>query len=364
MEKTNEKKKIIITGGGTLGHILPILPVVFSIYNEYDLYFIGTIKGKEKSYFKKNNIIRYFKKIYYVDMIGINRKKIYKNFVTIIKYIKSSYEIKKILGKIKPDLVIGMGGYISGVVIKQAIKKDIKTIIHEQNAIMGFANKLVYKKVNKVLLTYEIKDLNIKNKCLIGNPRLNYVKKTYKTSDKNIILIFGGSLGSVFLNNLIINNIDYFNIQFYNIYLVVGDKYYVDNQSKIKKIEKDYTFIKIYNFLDNIIDIMKDSSLIICRSGASTISEILGLRKPTIFIPSPNVTSNHQYYNALDLYNKGCCEMIEEKNLTKEKLYDLIKQILTTYSYKQGIITNINKYYNNNSLNDFINVIKKKILKN
>jgi len=304
MEKTNEKKKIIITGGGTLGHILPILPVVFSIYNEYDLYFIGTIKGKEKSYFKKNNIIRYFKKIYYVDMIGINRKKIYKNFVTIIKYIKSSYEIKKILGKIKPDLVIGMGGYISGVVIKQAIKKDIKTIIHEQNAIMGFANKLVYKKVNKVLLTYEIKDLNIKNKCLIGNPRLNYVKKTYKTSDKNIILIFGGSLGSVFLNNLIINNIDYFNIQFYNIYLVVGDKYYVDNQSKIKKIEKDYTFIKIYNFLDNIIDIMKDSSLIICRSGASTISEILGLRKRGNKLRiEPNIPISWDGYKATYHYN-------------------------------------------------------------
>ena len=106
---------------------------------------------------------------------------------------------------------------------------------------------------------------------------------------------------------------------------------------------------------------MKDASLIIARSGASTISEILGLQKPSILIPSPNVTNNHQYFNALELYNKGCCELINENELTKEKLYEKIIQIITNFQYKGKMITNINKYYNINLLDEFINVIKEEI---
>lgn len=355
------KKRIIITGGGTLGHIMPIIPVVMKIYNDYDLFYIGTKKGNEKEYIDKNGIMKYFKKIYYLDMVGIDRKNVFKNINVIIKYIKIKKQIKKIFNNINPNLVVGMGGYISGVVIKQATNNKIKTIIHEQNSIMGLSNKLVYKKVNKVLLTNDIENLKINNKYVIGNPRLNYVREKYKTNDKNYILIFGGSLGSDFINDLIIKNIEYFKINDYLIYLVVGKKYYNNNSTFINEINHKYKHIKIYSFLDNILDIMKDASLIIARSGASTISEILGLQKPSILIPSPNVTNNHQYFNALELYNKGCCELINENELTKEKLYEKIIQIITNFQYKGKMITNINKYYNINPLDEFINVIKEEI---
>ena len=331
------KKRIIITGGGTLGHILPIIPVVMKIYDDYDLFYIGTKKKNKREYNNNNNLNKYLKKKYYLDMIGINRKNILKNINMIIKYIKVKKKINSFFNNINPDLVIGMGGYISGVVIKQANNKKIKTIIHEQNSVMGLSNKFVYKKVDKVLLVNEIKNLNIKNKQIIGNPRLNYVRENYEVSDKNYILIFGGSLGSDFINSLIIDNIDYFKIDNFIIYLVVGKKYYNKNMTTINEINNNCNHIKIFAFLDNILDFMKDASLIISRAGASTISEILGLRKPSILIPSPNVTNNHQYYNALELYNKGCCELIEEDIMTKEKLYNLIIQILTNYQYKKWL---------------------------
>ena len=355
MNKNKKKKTIVITGGGTFGHVLPILPVVYSIYKDYNLYFIGTNKGVEKKYFYDNNINLYFKKIYYLDMIGIDRKNIFKNIITVCKYFKTKKEIKKIFSKIKPNLIIGMGGYISGVVVNEGIKKKIKTIIYEQNSVLGLSNKLLYKKVNKLLLSVDINNIKCKNKVIVGNPRLNYVRSNYKTSDNNYILIFGGSLGSEYINNLILDNINYFNINNYNIKIIVGKKYYKNNIDKINSINNRN--ILIYDFLDNILDEMSNASLIISRSGSSTISEILGLRKPSILIPSPNVTGNHQYLNAYNLYNNGCCEMIEEKELTKENLYNLINKLLTNYNIRNKIINNINNIYRNNCLLDFINEI-------
>ena len=127
------KKKIIISGGGTLGHILPIIPVVMDLYAEYDLYFIGTNKGLERKYIEDNKLTKYFKNTYYFDMIGVNRKNILKNMKLLYKYYIIRKKLKKLYKKIKPDLIIGMGGYISGVVINVGIGLNIKTIIHEQN---------------------------------------------------------------------------------------------------------------------------------------------------------------------------------------------------------------------------------------
>lgn len=353
------KKNIIISGGGTLGHILPILPVVYSICDEYNLYFLGTNKGVERKYFEDNNLNKYFIETYYLDMIGINRKNIFSNFIMIYKYLKTKKQVKKIFSKIKPNLIIGMGGYISGVVVEEGIKRNIKTCIYEQNSVLGLANKLLYKKVDKLLLSVDIENIKTNNKLVIGNPRLNYVRCNYKTNDKNYILIFGGSLGSEYINNLILNNINYFSFENYKIKIVVGKKYYEQNIEKIKSINNENIYI--YDFLDSILDEMSNASIIVSRGGASTISEILGLKKPSILIPSPNVTGNHQYLNVLKVYKEGCCEMIEENTLTKEKLYSLINKLLTNYKYKKEIITNIDKNYNNNSLLDFISIIGKQL---
>lgn len=353
------KKTIIITGGGTLGHIFPFLPIVYKIYKNYNLYYIGTKKGIEEQYFKKNDLNKYFKNCYYLDMIGINRQNIFKNFNMLIKYFKVKMKINCIYKELDPDLIIGMGGYISGVCINIGVKRKIKTIIHEQNAVLGLANKLVSKKVNKLLLSYDIKDLNSKNVAIIGNPRYSYVKENYSNNEQNTILIVGGSLGSKFINDLIVDNNEYFNFDNYKIKLVVGKKYYENNINKIKNINNKNLII--YDFIDDLINEISKATLVVSRSGATTISELMALRKPSILIPSPNVVDNHQYYNALTIYNNGCCSMIEECELTKEKLYNNIIEIITTYEYKNKITMNIDKLYNNDPLNDFIKIIKEEI---
>lgn len=355
----NIKKKIIITGGGTLGHILPFLPIILAIHHDYELYYIGSKRGIEEDYFNNSDFKKYFKNLYYLDMIGINRQNIFKNLKVLYKYFKVKRKIKKIYKEIKPDLIIGMGGYISGVCINVGIKKKFKTIIFEQNAVLGLANKLVQKKVNKLLLSYYISDVKCINSIVVGNPRYSYVKNKYINKEENIILIVGGSLGSKFINDLIINNMDYFKFNNYIIKIIVGKKYYNKNINKIKSINCNN--IIICDFVNDLVGEIAKASLVISRCGSSTLSELMALRKISILIPSPNVTDNHQYYNALKLYNDGCCEMIEEKNITKEKLYDMILCLITSYSYRTKIIDSINKIFNDDPLNNFIKVIKEEI---
>lgn len=353
------KKKIVITGGGTLGHILPIVPVIERLHKEYDFIYIGSIKGVVKKYFEEKNVNKMFYDLYYLDMDGINRKKIFKNFITLIKYFKCKKKVKKILNQNNISLTIGMGGYISGVVIHLAIKAKIKTIIHEQNSVMGLSNRLVCKKVNKVLLSYPIYNIRNKNIKVIGNPRYSYVKDNFKSSDDyNSILIVGGSLGSDKINETIINNID--KIINYKITLITGEKYYKDHIVEIKNILNIYPNIKIIPFSNNILDIMKNSSLIISRSGATTIAEIMALKKCSILIPSPNVTENHQFKNAAFLQKSNCCVLIEEKDMENE-LFKKINELFSNYFLKTEIERNLELLVTNNPLEDFIDTIKELI---
>lgn len=350
------KKRIVITGGGTLGHILPIVPVIEKLHNQYDFIYIGSSKGVVKKYFEDKKIDQLFIKLYYLDMNGINRKNIFKNIKTMIKYFKCKKLVKRILNKNKVSLSIGMGGYISGVVIHLSIKAHIRTIIHEQNSVMGLANLLVYKKVDQVLLSYPINNIRNKNIKVIGNPRYSYVKENIKSYDNyNSILIMGGSLGSNKINDTILNNVD--KLVKYNISLITGEKYYQENILEIKNIENIYLNIHIIAFANNILDIMKNSSLIISRSGATTISEIIALKKCSILVPSPNVTENHQFKNALYLQQNDCCILIEEENLEKE-LFNKIDLLFTNYFYKKTIERNLEMLVTNNPLEEFIKTIK------
>lgn len=355
-------KKIVIAGGGTLGHILPIIPLLKELYNNYNLYFIGSKKGLERKYFIDNNITYYFKSIFYLDMDGFNRKNILKNVNTLIKYINSKKKLKNIYKTIKPDLVIGMGGYISGIVIKEAINKKIKTIIYEQNSILGLANKMVINKVDQVLLSYEINGIKNKNIKIIGNPRYSYVLENYKRKEEKTILIVSGSLGSKTINDFFINNIQYIIRKDYIIKIVVGKKYYNLNKDKINSINEEYKGkIIIYEFINDLVEELAKASVVISRSGASTISEIQALSVPTIFIPSPYVAKNHQYLNALYLKEKNCCFMIEEKDLDITKINEYINDLTSSYYKRKEITNNFKKLNTNDPKLDFIQIIKELI---
>lgn len=315
-------KKIVFTGGGTLGHIYPMIPIIKKLKDKCHLVFIGTTSGLEKDLIDSLNI---FKEEYYLDMQGLIRKISLKNIKTINKYFKCKKQARDILRKINPDLVIGMGGYISGVVIKVSIKLKYKTIIHEQNAVMGLANKMVYKKVDRVLLGLPLaKPILRPNIVLVGNPRITEIYENNKSDEeKNLIVIVGGSRGSMVMNDTIVSMIPELKNREYKLILITGNRYY-QNYSQYD----DGKDIKILSFTTELIDLFKRASLVISRSGATTISEILGLRKVSILIPSPNVTNNHQEKNADILASKNCAVKIIEKDINKEVLLNNIEALL------------------------------------
>lgn len=351
------KKRILIAGGGTLGHILPIIPIVEALQDEYSFIFLGTKKGLEKKYLEENKLNSLFTKLFFLDMDGINRKNPFKNLITIIKYLKIKRQIKKIYKEYNPSLVIGMGGYISGCAIHIATHLKIKTILHEQNSVLGLANKLVYKKVNYLLLSFPIDSLKEHNIKVIGNPRYSYVLENYVSKDYfNDLLIVGGSLGSKKINDIIIKNIVKF--KEFNVTIITGNQYYKDNIEIINNVMNKYKNVKIYPFVNEMVTLMSNASIIISRSGATTINEIMGLRKCAILIPSPNVTENHQYYNAKFLKDNNACILIEEEKLTEEELLKSVFLLYNNYGYKTKLENNIKHLITNNPKLEFIKVIR------
>lgn len=347
-------QKIIFVGGGTLGHIYPFIPVVKEIKDCYELYFIGTTNGLERSLIERTEG---FKECFYLQMQGFRRRLSWYNIKTIKLYFQCKKEVNKIFDRIKPDLVIGMGGYISGVVLNVSLKRKIKTIIHEQNAVLGLANRLLVNKVDMVLLSFPVTN-KIKNPHVkvIGNPRLSEIYYSYKIhhEENKFIVIVGGSRGSEKINDLIIDCYNKLIALGYRIVLITGKKYYEKKSMEIKKILNKQ--IQIIPFTEKLIEYLKRASIVISRSGATTLVELMALSKICLFIPSPNVTNNHQEKNADILVNKECALKLLEKDLTSDSLLSAI-QTLENQDLRIKFRNNMRKLANYHATEDFIKEI-------
>ncbi len=314
-----------ICAGGTLGHINPALSLINKL-KENDknikIIFITTTKEKEYGIVNNNDNID---EVYYIKASGLT-KNIFKLPFVCIKDILAIKSINKIIIKHNISLMIGMGGYISGLGICIANLKNIKTVIHEQNSVMGSANKFNISKTNYVFLTYE--DILLKNKYpdkikVVTNPRfIETREKINKIKFHNInhILVTSGTNGSKFINDTVCNMINNCNLNKYTITFVTGKKYYDEVVKKIGNKKNIY----IKPFSNNLIDEIINADLIISRAGSSTLFEILGAKKRSIIIPSPNVTNNHQYYNAKYFSDLNLIKMLEEENINYKILYDAI----------------------------------------
>ena len=325
--------KIIVSAGGTGGHIYPALAIIKKFQEmekDLEVIYIGTHNRMEKEIVPKMGI-----KYIDLEIYGFSKTNILRDIKNISLIKKSMKKCLKIMKEFKPDIVIGCGGYVTYPVIKAAKKLNIKTFIHEQNSIPGKSNVYLSKFVDLVGISFKnSKNYFKKAKKVVytGNPcgenalTVKKVSKStlgFKPNDK-LIIIVAGSLGSESLNNKFKAYLSTIDNESYSVLYITGTKLY-DEFIKDTKFSKN---VKVVPFYDNLPSIMKDAYLVISRAGASTISELLALKIPSILIPSPYVANNHQYYNALDLANMKVSELIEEKNLNSNIIKVMINELV------------------------------------
>lgn len=332
---------ILFAGGGTAGHINPALAVAGYIKERHPdakISYIGTAEKLEAKLVPEKGY-----DFYTIDVAGFQRKltpkNIVKNISAVKKAIVSSSDSKKLLKELKPDVVVGTGGYVSGPVLKAAQKLGIKTAIHEQNAFPGITTKMLATNADAVMLAMpeaeKLLKLN-KKPVITGNPirseLLSISKEEARAKlgldNRPLILSFGGSLGARRINESVCELIKWHNgtDKFYHIH-GTGKTGYTDMKSVLSGIKLSDT-IDIREYINDMDVCMAAADLLICRAGAITLGELEACGKPAVLIPSPYVAENHQFHNAMTLKKIGAAEIIEEKDLSGEKLISTVSLLI------------------------------------
>lgn len=338
-------KNIIFAAGGTGGHINPALAVAGEIrkqYPEANILFIGTAEKMEARLVPAAGFD--FKTI---QISGFNRvlnlNGIKQNIKTLSHLLKSSSQAKKIIKEFNADVVIGFGGYVSGPVVRAAAKLGIHTAIHEQNAFPGMTNKTLAKMVDAVMLTEEsvAQYMQPKNPPVVtGLPVRGELLETDRDiaraelglDDKPLVLSMGGSLGAKAINESMLEVIANRTGKNDCWFMHATGKDCKDFPERLaeKGVDLNNKHIIIRDYIDDMHRCLAAADLVICRAGASSLCEFQVMGKPSILIPYPFATENHQYHNAKALADKGAAILIEEKDLTSAVLMQHIDTLLET----------------------------------
>lgn len=280
-----------------------------------------------------------------VKISGFQRKlslqNIKRNMQTMVRVVTSTQQAKKIIRDFKPDICVGTGGYVSGPVIREAMKLGIPAVIHEQNAYPGVTNKMLAKKASRVMLAVADaqRHFDASARCVLtGNPVRQELSRADKEDSRRalgldarpLILSFGGSLGARSINEAVADLLvhsartgKYQHIHGYGQYAKWMPQLVADKGLDLK----EYPNIELREYIHNMPECMAAADLVICRAGAITLSELQALGKASILIPSPNVAENHQYHNAMALVKRNAAVLIEEKDLTGELLWQKVEEI-------------------------------------
>lgn len=349
--------KIAMVAGGTGGHIYPAISLAEELEKKgHDITFIGSNDRMEKDVIPAHNF-KYIGLDVYTTRGGIGQK--IKSILSIEKTYK---QCLKLLNGF--DMAIGFGNYISIPVMAAACKLKLKTVIHEQNSFVGRANRILDNKVDLIIGSYKenLKQFKNQNTKILGNPQsskaYNLVKDVKVIKDlgldpkKKTVVIFMGSLGSSSVNEKLI---DYFKMLdgSYQVVYATGSSHYEEAIKNIKQTE----YLKVFEHIDGA-NVMKNSTLLICRAGATTLSEIEAIGMPAILIPSPYVPNNHQYYNGKALVDNDAAIMIEEKDLTADLLYKSVSDIINDDNRLMQLSQNAKKLGNPNVLEDIVKAIE------
>ena len=343
--------KVIISGGGTGGHIFPALAIAKEIerqVRDVEFLFVGAQDRMEMEKIPNSGY-----KIIGLWISGLQRGLDKRNILFPFKVIHSIWNSRKIIKDFRPDIAIGTGGYASAPLLYVAAKSGIPSIIQEQNSYPGITNKILARYVRKICVGYDNMERFFPSEKILftGNPIRNDIldfqdKKIEGEnmfgidSSKPTVLVIGGSLGALTINNAIARNIERLKSIRINLVWQTGVSYQHKAQQLISDIDEKgmnaYTFIKDMDRAYAIADI------IISRAGAIAIAELCCIGKPIILVPSPNVAENHQYKNAQSLVNKNAAVLVEDAAANR-KLVDSLEELLRDEDLKASLSSNISK---------------------
>ena len=330
--------RVLIAAGGTAGHINPALAIAGALRAadpRTEIHFAGRQEGMEYRL-----VTRAGYPFHHIEVTGFQRKpslkNLERNLVTVYNLARSGPRCRAILNEVDPDLVIGCGGYVSGPVVRAAAKRGIKTAIHEQNAFPGMTNKLLAPEVDLIFAAGEAaaQRLGQPEKTVVaGNPvrpevfdwarRRAEARANLDAGDRTVVLSFGGSLGARRINEVVADLCAWEQKTGQNILHLHATGQYEDDQFQQLEREKGFApgvGLVVREYIDNMPELLAAADLVISRAGALTLAELEAAGRAAILIPSPNVAENHQYYNALELAKVDAAVVIEEKDLTGEKL--------------------------------------------
>jgi len=360
--------KVIISGGGTGGHIFPAIAIANAIKEEHpdaDILFVGA-NGKMEM--EKVPAAGY--PIKGLDVVGFHRKKLWKNFAFPFKLLKSLKAAKTIVKEFNPDIAIGVGGYASGPLLKMAGKLGVPTLLQEQNSYAGITNKLLAKKAKKICVAYDhMEKFFPKEKItLTGNPVRSDILSVENKRDeavshfaldasKKTILIIGGSLGARTINNSIKTHLKELEESGHQLIWQTG-KIYIDEMEKAASSCGES--IKPMAFISRMDLAYAASDVVISRAGALSVSELCLVKNPVILVPSPNVAEDHQTMNAMSLVNKKAAVLVKDVDAPNI----LVETVLSLLGNKEEMVllaNNISALGKPNAATDIKNEVMKLI---
>lgn len=363
---------IIISGGGTGGHIFPAVSIANAIkeqHPEAEILFVGA-EGR----MEMQRVPAAGYQIIGLPVAGFDRKHLLKNISVLIKLMKSQIKARRIIKEFKPDAAVGVGGYASGPTLKVAGSMGIPTLIQEQNSYAGVTNKLLAKKACKICVAYEgMERFFDKEKIILtGNPvRQNLLNQQMSREDairsfnldptKKTVLIVGGSLGARTINNCVLNGLDQIRQSGVQFIWQTGKFYINEAKEKVGQAE-NYPMLHTTDFITDMAAAYSAADLVISRAGAGSISEFCLLGKPVILVPSPNVAEDHQTKNALALVAKDAALYIKDAEASEKLLKTAIETVQQPETLKK-LSTNIAKLAFKDSANTIAEEVWKLALK-
>lgn len=368
----SDSLRIIVSGGGTGGHIFPAISIANAIKEQYPnarILFVGALGRMEMQRVPAAGY-----KIIGLPVAGFDRKHLLKNISVLIKLFRSQRMARKIIKDFKPHAAVGVGGYASGPTLKMAARMGIPTLIQEQNSYAGVTNKLLAKSAKKICVAYEgMERFFDKNKIILtGNPvRQNLFNgKTSRekaigafglSPDKKTILIIGGSLGARTINNCVMQALDKIRQSGVQFIWQTGKMYFEEAGQAVRKAG-NLPMLYTTDFISDMAMAYSAADIVISRAGAGSISEFCLLEKPVILVPSPNVAEDHQTKNALALVNKNAALYIKDSE-APERLIETAIQAVNDTEKLNSLKQNISKLAFKDSANVIANEVCKLAIK-